>query len=486
MLNEPQYNPLQKSIYRHMQQKETAELLGIWMKQDRNDWSNEAFEVICDILLERLGSPQAIEEAAKTNIDNSTSSPDRNRERRLSKDQKITRTIAILEIVGGVYGVIFAAFYRTSSSNHLGTMFLFVPALLLLIAGVLLFDNHKLGLLLSLLIQGLQIIRITAGGFGYMLVLTPMVTLLFSADKINFYTTIDNLFYADIVLSERRPWEFGINILALVIFVYLFGQYKILGKEGREVKEKPTRIKPKPYSSKIPKLGILLNNKSSGNTILPFNPWGFGVLWVLLHIIGLFLIGALVTPLLSMILMPLPLSIHPFEKWKYILIIDSFVAGLIIGGIEWYFLQKYFEWPKAWIVATVIGFTLSRVWLNFTLEWFHFLLGLISIEVGVFLINAAVSGVLLGIAQWFVLRGKIDNAYLWILASLISGVAGAFVVELYFRGINDLVNPDSFEQVVINVLKQVVVETVRVACLIGVLILSLKRDKMDNLSSGVT
>ena len=318
-------NTLQQPIYRNMQWRETDELLEIWMKQDKEEWSNEAFEVVHNILLERLGSQQAIEEA-------------------------------------------------------------------------------------------------------------------------------------------------------------------INSKKDTEVKEQPVIIEPKPYIHKIPKLKVRFDDdKSSSKTLLPFNPWGFGVLWVLLHFIVLTLIGALVTPLLSMILMPsLPISIHPFEKWEYILIINSFITGLVIGGVEWYLLQRYFEWSKAWIVVTAIGFILSRVWLNFTLEWVHFLLGFISAEIGLVLINAAVSSVLIGVAQWFVLRGKIDNAYLWILASLAGGLAGVFVVELYFIGISDSVNPDRFEQGIIDVVSLVVDETIKVACLIWLLQLTLKQEKRGHLDYGVS
>ena len=51
-----QKSSLSKSIYQNMQLKDSDELLGIWTKNDRSEWSDEAFLVIHDILLERLGS----------------------------------------------------------------------------------------------------------------------------------------------------------------------------------------------------------------------------------------------------------------------------------------------------------------------------------------------------------------------------------------------------------------------------------------------
>ncbi len=52
---------LSKSIYQNMKLKETDELLEIWSDNDRLEWSDETFEVIRVILLERLGEvpPQA-------------------------------------------------------------------------------------------------------------------------------------------------------------------------------------------------------------------------------------------------------------------------------------------------------------------------------------------------------------------------------------------------------------------------------------------
>ena len=51
-----QESTLSKSIYQNMQLKDSDELLKIWVKNDRLEWSDEAFSIIHDILLERLGN----------------------------------------------------------------------------------------------------------------------------------------------------------------------------------------------------------------------------------------------------------------------------------------------------------------------------------------------------------------------------------------------------------------------------------------------
>jgi len=51
-----QESALSKSIYQNMQLKDSDELLKIWVQNDRIEWSDEAFSIVHDILLERLGS----------------------------------------------------------------------------------------------------------------------------------------------------------------------------------------------------------------------------------------------------------------------------------------------------------------------------------------------------------------------------------------------------------------------------------------------
>lgn len=55
-MNEPSNKSLRQQIYHSMQERQTEELLQIWRENDRQEWSNEAFEVIRTILKERLGS----------------------------------------------------------------------------------------------------------------------------------------------------------------------------------------------------------------------------------------------------------------------------------------------------------------------------------------------------------------------------------------------------------------------------------------------
>ena len=70
-------NNLKEQIYRNMNLKETDELLEIWRENDHVEWSDTAFDVIKDILMERIGEipPQdepIFEYADEENIDDGT------------------------------------------------------------------------------------------------------------------------------------------------------------------------------------------------------------------------------------------------------------------------------------------------------------------------------------------------------------------------------------------------------------------------------
>ena len=62
---------LKKQIYSQMQEKETEELLKIWQENDREAWTNDAFESVHQILQERLGSvPPQVEKEEEKEIPN--------------------------------------------------------------------------------------------------------------------------------------------------------------------------------------------------------------------------------------------------------------------------------------------------------------------------------------------------------------------------------------------------------------------------------
>jgi hypothetical protein len=55
MTEQSENDAYQSHIYAHLQEKDTEELLAIWEENDRAEWTDEAFDAIRAILLERLG-----------------------------------------------------------------------------------------------------------------------------------------------------------------------------------------------------------------------------------------------------------------------------------------------------------------------------------------------------------------------------------------------------------------------------------------------
>jgi hypothetical protein len=72
MANNARKDSLHQVIVSDMQARDTEELLVIWKKNDKNEWSYEAFGIVHDILLERLGSvpeQDAASEAPTEDVD---------------------------------------------------------------------------------------------------------------------------------------------------------------------------------------------------------------------------------------------------------------------------------------------------------------------------------------------------------------------------------------------------------------------------------
>jgi hypothetical protein len=56
MTEQSDKDSLRAQIYQHLSEKETEELVTIWQENDHEAWTEEAFEAVKTILLERLGA----------------------------------------------------------------------------------------------------------------------------------------------------------------------------------------------------------------------------------------------------------------------------------------------------------------------------------------------------------------------------------------------------------------------------------------------
>ena len=141
----------------------------------------------------------------------------------------LLRIIAAIEILGGVWGLLIM-FYRMFQvlDNLKFVIFLLlylIPFALSVLAGILLLKDKTAGLNLSLVVQLLQIPYFTLSGLYYSfmsgLLLGVRISFLEGMKNYNFnfllggYCQIQTGLPADITV-------FGINIFALLVFVFLF------------------------------------------------------------------------------------------------------------------------------------------------------------------------------------------------------------------------------------------------------------------------
>jgi hypothetical protein len=108
-------NDLRNQIYNSMNLKETDELIEIWQRHNSNEWSDFAFEVVEEILRDRLGElpPQG-----KLNVKNNKSKVAKNLLSKKNYKKELSRQAKSYAIVYGpaVIAAIFLLFTATKDS----------------------------------------------------------------------------------------------------------------------------------------------------------------------------------------------------------------------------------------------------------------------------------------------------------------------------------------------------------------------------------
>ena len=97
-------------------------------------------------------------------------------------------------------------------------------------------------------------------------------------------------------------------------------------------------------------------------------------------------------------------------------VIAGAIAGAVLGVIQWFVLKGQIPLPISWILATSAGMALGLA----------VSVAFLGSETSgsVLLWRAAITGVSIGIAQWFVLRGSLPQAWIWIAAITLGWVVG--------------------------------------------------------------
>jgi hypothetical protein len=86
--------------------------------------------------------------------------------------------------------------------------------------------------------------------------------------------------------------------------------------------------------------------------------------------------------------------------------IGGAACGAALGAVQWLVLRRRLSLPRSWIVATSLGMAGG---LALTLALFG-----TSTTGSVLLLRGVSTGVLIGLAQWVVLRHSLPRAWVWI------------------------------------------------------------------------
>jgi hypothetical protein len=105
-------------------------------------------------------------------------------------------------------------------------------------------------------------------------------------------------------------------------------------------------------------------------------------------------------------------------------VLDGAIAGAacgaVLGLVQWLVLRRRLSLPRSWIVATSLGMAGG---LALTLALFG-----TSTAGNVLLLRGVSTGLLIGLAQWVVLRGSVPRAWVWV-PTIAGGWALGWVVS---------------------------------------------------------
>ncbi|MDJ0508080.1 MAG: hypothetical protein QNJ64_02315 [Crocosphaera sp.] len=105
-------------------------------------------------------------------------------------------------------------------------------------------------------------------------------------------------------------------------------------------------------------------------------------------------------------------------------IIQGMIGGTIIGSFQALILSRFFPHAWLWILATLIPWGLMGGSQFGVMGWFVPRTELIMIRLQTGLILGGITGVWLGLWQWWVLKPILSNSYLWIIFNGISWSLG--------------------------------------------------------------
>tara|TARA_R100000789_G_C3012903_1_gene151774 strand:+ start:766 stop:1338 length:573 start_codon:yes stop_codon:yes gene_type:complete len=160
-------------------------------------------------------------------------------ETRLKKNRNILKGIGILEIVGGTTGlglIIWLIFQGTETNTFVFLILLIAIGFYVysIYAGLKLFKKREKGILHSRILQCLQIIAISTGGFTYLMTSGGYFFLGYNLTKgsINFsFALIASKFQLNI-LSQGESQFISINMMSIIVLLLLEKALKNINEQS--------------------------------------------------------------------------------------------------------------------------------------------------------------------------------------------------------------------------------------------------------------
>lgn len=148
--------------------------------------------------------------------------------------------------------------------------------------------------------------------------------------------------------------------------------------------------------------------------------WAFWIQWILANGSG-WIVGMSLTVFIGSLVEMFTDGLLTILAWGVV----ATIAGLSMGINQWLVLSLYTmplqkNWLRLWVVVT-------------TLAWVPSLVIVVGLGVGEklnFASSGAIIGMMMGIAQWFVIRRLVKRAEWWAIANTIGWTAGLALVDL--------------------------------------------------------
>ncbi len=142
--------------------------------------------------------------------------------------------------------------------------------------------------------------------------------------------------------------------------------------------------------------------------------WGLLVQWVMINTFGI-MVGL---PIVGLIFVLLTGTLD-FSNAVAALFVA--ITGILLGVFQWLVLRSQIERSHWWILSTSIGLAVGVAVIIGAIHWVS---DRQLPETGKSLLVGTIFGIMLGIAQWLVLRQHLRHSILWILGSMVGCALG--------------------------------------------------------------